>query len=208
MENTKTKEIQILNKIGRVQSELKAPKNMFNSFGNYAYRSAESILEAVKPLLAKEGLILTLTDDIECIGGRIYVKATTMIKDCDTGEWEQVSAYARESETKKGMDDSQITGTASSYARKYALNGMFLIDDTKDADTDEYAVVSGRNKAQSKTPQTPQIELDAYLREVSELYDATAVKEWWKHASPDIPNDIKQEIYQACKNRLNELTNK
>lgn len=205
MENAKTKEMQIFNKIGRVQSELKAPKNMFNSFGNYAYRSAESILEAVKPLLAKEGLILTLTDDIECIGGRIYVKATAMIKDCDTGEWEQVSAYARESETKKGMDDSQITGTASSYARKYALNGLFLIDDTKDADSDEYHNQTSGGEAQRTTPQ---IEVDAYKREISEIYDITALKEWWKNANRDIPMDIKQEIYNYCKARLNELNNK
>ena len=117
----------------RIQKELKAPKGQFNSFGKYKYRSCEDILEALKPILGT--CTLTLTDDVVEIGGRVYVKATATIK--DGKEIEVVSAFARESESKKGMDDSQITGTASSYARKYALNGLFLIDDTKDADTDE-----------------------------------------------------------------------
>ena len=120
-------------KLLEVQKKLKAPKNQRNSFGNYNYRSAEDILEAVKPLLAEAGLTMTITDSIEAIGGRVYVKATVTIK--GDAEPVVVSAFARESETKKGMDASQITGAASSYARKYALNGMFLIDDTKDADT-------------------------------------------------------------------------
>lgn len=124
----------ILNKI---QAELKAPKNLHNSFGGYNYRSAESILEAVKPLLNENGAILTLSDEIVEVGGRIYVKATATFRAGD--EFFEVTAYAREAESKKGMDESQITGTASSYARKYALNGLFLIDDTKDADTDEYS---------------------------------------------------------------------
>ena len=120
----------------KIQAELKAPKGQYNSFGKYYYRSAESILEAVKPLLAKYGAELTLSDDIIEVGGRIYVKAIATITD-GTGKV-TATAFAREPEEKKGMDGSQITGTASSYARKYALNGLFLIDDTKDADTDEY----------------------------------------------------------------------
>lgn len=120
-----------------IQHKLKAPKGRKNSFGNYKYRSCEDILEAVKPLLAEEECTLTLSDDMVAIGERIYVKAVATIRKGD--ESVTVTAYAREAETKKGMDDSQITGTASSYARKYALNGLFLIDDTKDADTDEYA---------------------------------------------------------------------
>lgn len=119
-----------------IQSELKAPKGNYNSFGKYKYRSAEDILEAVKPLCHKNGCLLTLSDSVEQVGERFYIKATARITNgTDTLE---VSAYAREEETKKGMDESQITGTASSYARKYALNGLFCIDDTKDADTDEY----------------------------------------------------------------------
>lgn len=120
----------------KIQAELKAPKGQYNSFGKYAYRSAEDILEAVKPLLKKNKAELILSDEIVEVGGRIYVKATAMLN--ADGEKAVVNAYAREPEQKKGMDESQITGTASSYARKYALNGLFLIDDTKDADTDEY----------------------------------------------------------------------
>ena len=125
-------------KLIHIQSRLKAPKGNYNSFGKYKYRSCEDILEAVKPLLAEEGLTHTLSDGIEQIGDRYYVRATASLYENDN-LIEIVSAYAREEDTKKGMDASQITGTASSYARKYALNGLFLIDDTKDADTDEYA---------------------------------------------------------------------
>lgn len=125
-------------KLIHIQSRLKAPKGNYNSFGKYKYRSCEDILEAVKPLLVEEGLTLTLSDEIEHIGDRYYVRATASLYENDN-LIAIVSAYAREEDTKKGMDTSQITGTASSYARKYALNGLFLIDDTKDADTDEYA---------------------------------------------------------------------
>ena len=120
-----------------IQRELKAPKGQFNSFGNYKFRSCEDILEAVKPLLAKYGCTLVLSDDVVCILDRVYIKATATFTD-ENNKTTVATAFARESESKKGMDDSQITGTASSYARKYALNGLFLIDDTKDADTDEY----------------------------------------------------------------------
>lgn len=117
-----------------VQKELKAPKGQYNSFGKYRYRSAEDILNSVKPLLAVNDLILTLSDELIELGSRIYVKATATLQDCNTANAISVDAYAREDEVKKGMDGSQITGAASSYARKYALNGLFLIDDTKDAD--------------------------------------------------------------------------
>ena len=122
-----------------VQAELKAPKNQHNSFGKYDYRSAEDIIEAVKPLLKENGLFLTMSDDIVLIGDRYYVKATVKVVDVVTGESVETSALAREAAQKKGMDESQVTGTASSYARKYALNGLFAIDDNRDADTDEYA---------------------------------------------------------------------
>ena len=120
-------------KVGAIQSELKAPKGQRNDFGKYNYRSCEDIFEAVKPLLAKYGLILTCGDELVEVGGRIYVKATARIFDGSGNEIQNV-AYAREEETKKGMDGSQITGASSSYARKYALNGLFLIDDTRDSD--------------------------------------------------------------------------
>lgn len=117
----------------QIQTELKAPKSQYNKFGGFNYRNCEDILEAVKPLLARHGAIITLSDDIKQIGGRYYVEATAQIN--AGGECVSVKALAREEETKKGMDGSQITGAASSYARKYALNGLFAIDDTKDADT-------------------------------------------------------------------------
>lgn len=123
-----------MEKLAKIQKELKAPKDLRNNFGGYNYRSAESILEAVKPLL--DGAILTLEDDIMLVGDRYYIKATATFQD---GEFiKKTVAFAREPENKKGMDESQITGTASSYARKYALNGLFCIDDNKDADTDEH----------------------------------------------------------------------
>lgn len=117
-----------------IQSELKAPKSQFNKFGGYKYRKAEDILEAVKPLLAKQKCTLIISDDIVMIGNRIYVKATATIKN-EKGECETATGWAREEETKKGMDGSQITGASSSYARKYALNGLFAIDDNADSDT-------------------------------------------------------------------------
>lgn len=128
----------ISDKLTQIQTEIKAPKNLYNRFGKYNYRNAEGICEAVKPYLAVGKCSLTLADTIEAIGGRVYVKATATLVDNESGESVTVSAYAREAEEKKGMDDAQVTGATSSYARKYALNGLFLLDDTKDPDTDEY----------------------------------------------------------------------
>lgn len=137
----------VYSKLLLVQQQLKAPKNLYNSFGKYKYRNCEGILEAVKPLLLQANAILTIKDNIEEIGGRIYVKSTAEFIDIETGERYEVSAYARESQEKKGMDDSQITGATSSYARKYALNGLFLLDDTKDAD-DEKSLMNSYNQEQ------------------------------------------------------------
>ena len=130
--------MELLEKLLCVQTELKAPKNQRNEFGKYNYRSCEDILEAVKPLLEKYKLAMRITDDMVLVGDRIYVKATVTLTDTENKGFLENSAFAREEETKKGMDGSQITGASSSYARKYALNGLFLIDDTKDADTDAY----------------------------------------------------------------------
>lgn len=129
----------IYEKLLSIQQELKAPKGQYNSFGKYSYRSLEDIMEAVKPLCAKNKAVLFVGDTIEYIEGRYYVKATATLVNTEQPEEKiVVSANARESESKKGMDDSQVTGATSSYARKYALNGLFDIDDTKDADTDEF----------------------------------------------------------------------
>jgi len=119
------------NKLNEIQQKISVPKNQRNTFGNYDYRSCEDILAAVKPLLGEA--TLTLTDELVCIGDRYYIKSTATLKDGDD-VW-SVNGFARESETKKGMDASQITGSTSSYSRKYSLNGLFLLDDVKDADT-------------------------------------------------------------------------
>ena len=134
----------------KIQSELKAPKGQYNSFGQYSYRSCEDILEAVKPLLLAHQCTLTLSDDIVLIGQYAFIKATAVLK--SGTDVEQVSALARHAETRKGMDDSQITGATSSYARKYAVNGLFCIDDNKDADTDGG---KGREVAPPTVPQAP-----------------------------------------------------
>ena len=146
----------IYEKLLNIQSELKAPKNQHNNFGNYDYRSCEDILEAIKPLLDKYKLTLTISDEIVKIGNRYYVRASAILFDITTNPQEQPLtilnvAYAREEEQKKGMDGSQVTGASSSYARKYALNGLFCIDDTKDADTDAYKKQQdkGNNKPQN-----------------------------------------------------------
>jgi len=137
-----------------IQAELKAPKGQFNSFGKYKYRSCEDIVEAVKPILKKYGAYLNITDDIIMLGDRFYVKATATITTKDGSE--KASAYAREALDKKGMDDAQITGSASSYARKYALNGLLAIDDNKDADTMD-------NRVETKTIDMKKVESVAVL---------------------------------------------
>lgn len=164
-------------KLNKIQVELKAPKNLYNKYGNYKYRNAEGILEGVKPLLAETNTILLLQDEIvtfgdpnntykkyeedkgsksqiEAIGQRFYVKATATLKDCESDEEISISAYARESLDKKGQDQSQITGSTSSYARKYALNGLFILDDTKDEDASELKEEKD-NKAAAQTKSVP-----------------------------------------------------
>lgn len=155
--------MELTQKILKVQGELKAPKGQFNAFGKYKYRSCEDILEAVKPLLVKNNLLLTITDDIALIGDRFYIKSTANITDGENSI--SVSAYARESLDKKGMDTSQITGATSSYARKYALNGLFLIDDTKDADTMDN---TEQPKPQPKSKPSRQLE-DFTLEEIKKF---------------------------------------
>ena len=146
-----------------IQSKLKAPKGQMSNFGKYKYRSAEDILESVKPLLKENKCQLTITDDIVMVGDRIYVKATAMIVN-DKGDSVQTTAFAREEDAKKGMDASQVTGATSSYARKDALNGLFCIDDTKDTDTEEYQ--SQKNKVEKPTKKGKSETLLLALQEV------------------------------------------
>ena len=178
-------------KVSKIQAELKAPKNQFNKFGGYKYRSCEDILEAVKPLLG--GLVLTISDEIIMMGDRFYVKATATLGDGETSV--SNSALAREALTKKGMDESQITGTASSYARKYALNGLFLIDDTKDADTMD----------NSDTPKQKPQRLDPKVVENFNNIDSLAgLKALWDSLSADqhklyakVKDNVKIKLVEA-----------
>ena len=139
----------VYEKLIAIQSELKAPKSQYNSFGKYAYRNCEDILEALKPLLKEHKSTIYISDEIVTVLERFYVKATVTFIDAETGEKITNTAYAREEESKKGMDGSQVTGASSSYARKYALNGMFAIDDTKDSDFTN-TTVKGDNSALSE----------------------------------------------------------
>lgn len=146
----------IYEKLLAIQCELKAPKSQYNSFGKYNYRNCEDILEAVKPICKKHNAVLFLTDDIVFIEGRHYVKATAILCDCENDNGKiSVSANAREEESKKGMDGSQVTGASSSYARKYALNGLFDIDDTKDSDITNHGDNDNRYNKPKNTPTSP-----------------------------------------------------
>lgn len=189
--------MEFIEKIVAIQSELKAPKGQYNSFGKYNYRSCEDILEGVKPLLAKHGLVLTIRDGIELIGDRFYVKATATIT--DGKEQLSTDAYARESADKKGMDASQVTGATSSYARKYALNGLLAIDDTKDADT-----MDNSKKPAQQTQETvynwQTLKAGATQGGISEEELVHYVTETFKVSKPA---DLKQDHYQQAFNWVN-----
>lgn len=146
----------ISEKLMKIQIELKAPKNLYNSFGKYKYRNAEGIQESVKPLLLKYKTSLTLTDEVICVADRVYVKAIATLIDTESEEQISATAYAREASDKKGMDDAQVTGATSSYARKYALNGLFLLDDTKDVDSEEYQAQKNKPATTAKPTTTAQ----------------------------------------------------
>lgn len=160
----------ITTKLVNVQSDLKAPKGQYNSFGKYKYRSCEDILEAVKPHLKKNGLALVVRDEIVEIAGRVYVKATAKVID-ENGAEISTTAYAREPQEKKGMDDSQVTGSSSSYARKYALNGLFAIDDNKDADSNELSGQKEDAKSDKKTSSSKKKAEEQPQQPIQELPD-------------------------------------
>lgn len=186
---------EIYKKLLIIQQNLKAPKAQINKFGGFNYRSAEDILEAAKPILHANGVVISINDEIISVGDRIYVKATATVIDSESSESHSVSAMAREAENKKGMDDSQITGTASSYARKYAMNGLFAIDDTKDSDHYDNTATQ-----QVKEPVTKQAS-----KQAPQLISADQVMEI--RAAAD---ESGQTIKDLCKlgkvNRLEDLT--
>jgi len=171
--------MKIHEKLSLVQHELKAPKAQKNSFGNYNYRSLEDIFEAVKPLLFKHGLTLTMSDTPIQLGDRFYIESTARLVCNETGECIETKAVAREAQTKKGMDESQITGSTSSYSRKYNLNGLFAIDDTKDADTQD-----NRNPT-TKIDQKAKKEFHTQMLEAIHEGSETKVKELWSEWDAD-----------------------
>lgn len=192
------KKISIYEALVQIQSRLKAPKDLVNKFGGYKYRSAESILEALKPLLNEFGCYLTISDSVELIGDRFYIKSTATLSD---GVDSIVNtAYAREELSKKGMDASQITGATSSYCRKYCLNGLFLIDDTKDADSDEYTARA--NGQQAPTPQQKQPQ-DGILGIISQAKSVAELQTIW-NSHKDMQKD--QSFKTAVSQRKHELT--
>ena len=200
-------EMELKQKLLSIQTELKAPKNQFNSFGNYSYRSCEDILEAVKPLCKRENVLLTLSDTIKHVGERYYVEATATLYDVETDGCISVSAYAREEETKKGMDSSQITGAASSYARKYALNGLFNIDDTKDSDSTNEG--EGKHKTSPKPKAEPKNDYQSQLKELMDnskgkitgtMIAETIEKKFGKRKA----NDLNLEQFKALVKDLQE----
>ena len=215
------KEKTIYEKLLAVQNELKAPKDKRNDFGGFNYRSCEGILEAVKPLLQEQELMLTIKDEVVNIGDRYYIRATVLLDDISSNGEIAITALAREEEAKKGMDASQITGTASSYARKYALNGLFLIDDTKDADTDEFHRTTQENgqktnvATQPNQPPAKKIALtqkivDEKLKFILEQTDTETVKNIWLNLSKmyEINKDtaLGGILFKATENKVLELT--
>lgn len=193
-------------KLIKVQATLNAPKGQYNSFGKYNYRSCEDIMGAVKPLLAAEGLFQSINDEIELIGERYYVKATVTVTDGETSH--SVSALAREALTKKGMDDSQVTGATSSYARKYALNGMYNIDDSKDADSNEFRQ-QATSKAQDQV-KAQAIDHDGILKSFSETASSADIaklqeafkKAWTNLKSSKQHQEKAKELYDIRKSEI------
>ena len=187
----------IYEKLNKIQTELKAPKGQYNSFGKYKYRSCEDILEAIKPFLTETKTVLTINDEIVFIGNRFYVKATAVLADCENeNSFIHNTAFAREDDSKKGMDGSQITGASSSYARKYALNGLFAIDDTKDADTDENAKQQ-RNSTRTQEPERITKEDVQLMRDLCEQ----------KGLNPDsvFPNGVENLTVEQMKEAYNKI---
>ena len=195
--------MQIYTKLATIQKKLKCEKSQYNSFGKYKYRSCEDILKAVKPLLDETKTVLTLSDELVAIGERYYVKATATLLDTEESKdvpFISTTAYAREEETKKGMDGSQITGTASSYARKYALGGLFDIDDGIDSD----ATNTGETKtarAKTSVQQKSKIDFDAIDERIKNAETVDEVRKIYA----GVPKPLQKYFEEKCKNRTIEI---
>lgn len=191
-------------RLAEIQRTLNAPKNQYNSFGKYKYRSCEDILEGVKPLL--NGLFLSISDEVVLIGDRYYVKATATITDGDVSH--SATALAREEESKKGMDSAQVTGATSSYARKYCLNGLFGIDDSKDADTDEHKnqQQAAKPQQQAKPKPAPQDVLKAFTEAAGKKATLPELQEAFKKAWTMLEGTPEQatarDVYEIRKSEL------
>lgn len=191
-----TKEMNIYEKLSNIQKELKCNKSQYNKFGNYYYRSCEDILESVKPLCHKYRLTLVINDEIEVISERYYVKAVATLFDFDSDKTIVSSAYARESLTKKGMDESQITGTSSSYARKYALNGLFNIDDTKDNDTNEAKEQQENAPKAKKITQEQKEIITSYINDFTKPIVGTKIKTTGKKSLGTLTREEADNVIQ------------
>jgi hypothetical protein len=195
-------DMSITEKLSKIQSELVAPKNQYNNFGKYSYRSCEDIVEAVKPLLLKEGMTLLLSDDIVEIGGRVYVKAMAAVSLKEDNI--RVEAFAREPETQKGMAEPQITGSASSYARKYALNGLFAIDDTKDADA--MKPEKEEKKPQPKKPEPTFLEkMELAYKAVGKDYYFDCLTAYKAEKAEDVKEKDQEEILADLRKQATKL---
>lgn len=172
----------IYEKLGNIQTQLKAPKGQMNKFGNYRYRSCEDILEAVKPLMAENKVALVISDDIVQVGDRMYVMATVNLHDCEGEGCIRNTALAREEESKKGMDGSQVTGASSSYARKYALNGLFAIDDTKDSDATNTHGKEPSVDTQADMPESERVDATKQINKIQ----AEAIKALAEKTNSDV----------------------
>lgn len=189
--------MKLAEKLLLIQSELKAPKNQRNTFGNYNYRSAEDILEALKPLLVKHKATMTIDDDMVNLQNRFYIKATVTLRDVESDEFITTNAFAREEETKKGMDGSQITGSTSSYARKYALNGMFAIDDTKDSDA------TNTHGKEETLPKRSENASQSDIIQIQKLYTKEEIDKVLKHYNVSVLSDLpKDVVLQAIAKRM------
>jgi len=187
----------LIEKLAEIQRTLNAPKSQVNKFGGYNYRSCEDILQAVKPLLG--GLVITVNDEMQAVGDRVYVKATATLTDGEHSV--SATAFAREADQKKGMDPAQLSGATSSYARKYALNGLLLIDDNKDADSHD-----NRDQGQQKAPQPKAFDFDKAVGAIRNANNADTVNKYVQAAQQRGASDLQmQSIQQAATERLEAL---
>lgn len=194
----------IYEKLSAIQSELKVPKGQHNSFGNYDYRSCEDILEKAKPICKAHKTVLVIEDDIRLVGESVFVEGIATLQDLESNEKIQVKAFARHAEEKKGMDDSQMTGTASSYARKYALNGLFNLDDTKDADTPEFNKMTASSKLSNGT----RLNFDDVQMTIDSIDDAKSLDDYGmelKKKYPSMTTKQAEAISKMFNRRREEL---